>query len=316
MVASLLEDLDEYVSYRSLLSRFGGVPKASELLPELAAQDILVVQGSPLDALEREVDDAWIWGHEARYFHFATRQVQFEHDPAANERRLEDLARLTPQPPPFKDSGPADISLPGTFEQRKGEFWDTLRARRTRRSFARQPISLQDFADVLLWTWGHTDLKVDPSVGPYILKTSPSGGARHPIEVYPVVLRVQDIEPGVYYYSVREHALRRLKSGDFEDDVVRVCGGQTWVRNAAVVFFMTAMLARTMWKYPNPHAYRVVLLDAGHVGQTFHLVCTRLGLAPLTTAATHDPEVERLLGIDGVAEVPVYAAAMGLPAES
>jgi hypothetical protein len=55
-------------------------------------------------------------------------------------------------------------------------------------------------------------------------------------------------------------------------------------------------------------------LDAGHLGQTFHLVCTSLGLGPFTFAATRNPAVEQALGIDGVNEIVLYTAAVGVPA--
>jgi SagB-type dehydrogenase family enzyme len=76
---------------------------------------------------------------------------------------------------------------------------------------------------------------------------------------------------------------------------------------------MTAMVSRTMWKYEHSHAYRVLLLDAGHLGQTFHLACTALGLGPLTTAAINGLDVEEALGLDGIKEIVMYAAATGLP---
>ena len=95
--------------------------------------------------------------------------------------------------------------------------------------------------------------------------------------------------------------------------MVELCAGQPWVRDAAAVCFMTAVVARSMWKYRQAHAYRVLQLDAGHLGQTFHLVCTRLGLAPFTTAALDAAAVERALGLDGVAEIALYAAAVGWP---
>ena len=44
-----------------------------------------------------------------------------------------------------------------------------------------------------------------------------------------------------------------------------------FVRNAAALFLMTAVFRRTMWKYHLARAYRVVLLDAGHLCQTFCL---------------------------------------------
>ena len=76
--------------------------------------------------------------------------------------------------------------------------------------------------------------------------------------------------------------------------------------------FLTAVLPRSMWKYDHARAYRVVQLDAGHVGQTFHLVCTALGLGPFTTAAIQDQEIEADLRLDGVDEVVMYAAATGV----
>ncbi len=171
---------------------------------------------------------------------------------------------------------------------------------------------MQDFSTILGWTWGAQRVVSDPGVGQHLLKTSPSGGARHPIEAYPVVLRVAGVAPGVYHYSVRHHALTRLRKGRFERQVTALCAHQPWVGQAAAIFLMTAILGRTMWKYSHAHALRVVLLEAGHLGQTFHLLCTSLGLGPFSCAALRDSGIERLLGIDGVTEIPVYAAAVGV----
>ena len=116
-------------------------------------------------------------------------------------------------------------------------------------------------------------------IGPYQLKTSPSGGARHSIEVYPVALRVDGIHTGIYHYAPREHQLALIRSAPLEQLASEAVGwfaNQPWVADACVVFLMTSVLERSMWKYRHSHAYRVVLLDAGHLGQTFHIVCTAL----------------------------------------
>ena len=78
---------------------------------------------------------------------------------------------------------------------------------------------------------------------------------------------------------------------------------------------MTAVFPHAMWKYHRPRAYRVVLLDAGHLGQTFCLVATWLGLAPFCTAALKDSFIERDLQIDGVRESILYVLGVGLPGE-
>ena len=75
---------------------------------------------------------------------------------------------------------------------------------------------------------------------------------------------------------------------------------------------MTAVFARTMWKYRRARAYRVVLLETGHLCQTFCLTATRLGLAPFSTAALRDSLIERDLGIDGISESALYVAGVGL----
>jgi hypothetical protein len=59
----------------------------------------------------------------------------------------------------------------------------------------------------------------------------------------------------------------------------------------------------------------VVLLDAGHLCQTFCLVATWLGLAPFCTAAFEDSLIERDLGLDGIRESALYVAGVGTPLE-
>jgi len=76
---------------------------------------------------------------------------------------------------------------------------------------------------------------------------------------------------------------------------------------------MTAVFGRPQWKYQSPRAYRAVLIDAGHLCQTFCLVATWLGLAPFCSMALADSRIEADIGIDGVSESVLYAAGVGTP---
>jgi SagB-type dehydrogenase family enzyme len=147
------------------------------------------------------------------------------------------------------------------------------------------------------------------------LKTSPSGGSRHPIEAYLVALRVKGLARGIYHYAAGAHRLELLRRGAAKSRIVRYLNGQDYFGNAAAVVLMTAVFARTQWKYPGSRAYRVVLIDAGHLCQTFCLAATWLGLAPFCTMALSDRAVEKDLGIDGVRESAIYAAGVGVPPE-
>ena len=167
---------------------------------------------------------------------------------------------------------------------------------------------------MLQYTWGITGYIEEPILGRLPVKTSPSGGARHPGEVYVLVRRVRGVSPGLYHYAPDRHRLIRLAGKADKRIATAYCAGQSWFGDAAALFLMTAVFAREMWKYPVPRAYRVLTADAGHLCQTFCLVATWLGLAPFCTMAFNDSLIERDLGIDGIGESMLYLAGVGKPA--
>ena len=141
-------------------------------------------------------------------------------------------------------------------------------------------------------------------------RTSPSAGARNPLEAYVVVRDVAGIASGIYHYAPLEHRLARLRKGA-RSTIERHLPGQPFYGQASMLVLITAVFARTEWKYPSARAYRDVLLEAGHFCQTFCLVATSLGLAPFCTGALADSIIEHDLGLDGVAESVVYACGVG-----
>ncbi|WP_157246122.1 SagB/ThcOx family dehydrogenase [Nonomuraea typhae] len=310
-VVDLLDMLEQPVGFADLCDKLAHVPGVKSLIGKLVAADIVVVCGGAADVLDRQVATAWVWDPSARHFHFHTSRTRFTEDLAAEDLALKERAKAHPPPSPFLSREGERAELPDAFSGRQGEFWDVLRRRRTHRVFGPGAVELADLATVLGATWGATSVVTDPEVGSHLLKTSPSGGARHPTEVYVVARSIGGLAPGVYHYGPGEHALTLVRQGDHTEEIVEVCGRQPWIGQAAAVFVMTAVMGRSSWKYPQAHAYRVLMMDAGHLGQTFHLVVTALGLAPFTSAAIHTRDAQELLGIDGVTEFPVYTAALG-----
>ena len=124
-----------------------------------------------------------------------------------------------------------------------------------------------------------------------------------------MILNVRDIPAGIYRYAPDRHELDVI--GNAAADVCKLLPQQPWFAEASVVVFFTAVFERTLWKYEYARAYRAVLLEAGHVCQTFLLTATSLGLAPFSTMAVDDAAVEALLGVDGVSEAVLYAAGAG-----
>jgi SagB-type dehydrogenase family enzyme len=196
------------------------------------------------------------------------------------------------------------------------EFIRVLMARKTHRRFSKEDVTLEAVSQLLSLVWGVTGYLHSPIFGKLLHKTSPSAGARHPGEVYLMALRVKGLSPGLYHYHPAHHYLERLSTRVTRNKAWLYCARAEHAKKAAALFLMTAVFRRTMWKYHLARAYRVVLLDAGHLCQTFCLVATWLGLAPFCTAALKDTLIEKDLGIDGIRESVLYVAGVGLPATS
>jgi SagB-type dehydrogenase family enzyme len=300
---------------RNALVEFRSYSRASvarSILQLLDAQ-LLLEYGSGEWERDELVESSWRpWLPEGG-FHFMTKDTPYAGADWSLEEKMK-LLPTTPAPPQFKKILHADsIRLPA-HEVDRDSFFETLHARRTHRDFARRAISLEEVSKLLQTTWGVQGYVETNVFGKLPYKTSPSGGARHPIEVYLMALRVDGLERGMYHYQAQDHRLARLPCKASPRRARAYCADQPDFAGAAALFIMTAVFARTMWKYGRGRAYRVVLLETGHLGQTFCLTATRMGLAPFTTAALKDSLIEGDLGIDGISESVIYVTGAGVPA--
>jgi SagB-type dehydrogenase family enzyme len=297
---------DAFVEFRS----YSRESVASAILELIDAQ-LLLEHGSAEWERDKLVESSWApWLPEA-CFHFMTKDTPYVPADWPIEEKMKALPG-TPAPPRFKTIRDADtIGLP-SHELDRDPFFETLYARRTHRNFARGKISLENVSKLLQTTWGIQRYVRTNVFGRLPLKTSPSGGARHPIEVYLMALRVNGLERGMYHYQARDNRLARLPSKANPRMASEYCADQPYFAGAAALFIMTAVFARTMWKYGRARAYRVVLIESGHLCQTFCLTATRLGLAPFSTAALKDSLIEKDLGLDGISESVLYVAGVGL----
>jgi SagB-type dehydrogenase family enzyme len=284
-----------------------------EAIFKLIESELLLECDSPESARDDLLDSSWKpWLPEGG-FHFLTKDAPY----VGGDWTIEQIMRTipdTPSPPLFKKTeGAESVSLP-FHEIEKDSFYQTLYARRTQRKFSEAEAPLDSISRLLQTTWGVQGYVESKYFGSLPLKTSPSAGARNPIEVYLMALRVKGLDAGLYHYDARDHALERISCEATPQLARAYCADQPFVAYSSALFIMTGVFARTMWKYPHPRAYRVVLLDAGHLGQTFCLTATRMGFAPFSTAALKDSLIEKDLGIDGISESVLYVTGVGLPA--
>ena len=281
-------------------------------LSQFVKHGLLVFKGSPEAKQDSCLAKEWSpWLPEAS-FHFSTKDTAFIGGNLSLAQWKAILPK-TPAPKIFKAVKGPTKKLPPVPAFPDSEFVRVLKTRRTHREFSKQEVTLEAISQVLSLVWGVTGYFYTSVFGKLLQKTSPSGGARHPGEVYVMSLSVKGLKPGLYHYHPAHHYLKMVSSNATRRKAYLYCVRQNHARKAAALFLMTAVFPRTMWKYQVPRAYRAVLLDAGHLCQTFCLVATWLDLAPFCTAAIKDTLIEKDLGIDGIRESILYVAGIGCP---
>jgi len=165
------------------------------------------------------------------------------------------------------------------------------------------PMDSGRFAWLTYFAYGQVGKKFMPVTKEHITKTSPSGGARHPTEVYPIVLEIEGIEPGLYHYNVKQHALELLVPGDHRAFVRRcLVRGTPPPFDYSVVYVYTTIFERSMFRYREPFSYRVMSHDIGHLLETTRLLANSIGRRVSGGRVPRDCEVNGLLGIDGLFE--------------
>ena len=197
------------------------------------------------------------------------------------------------------------IDLPEPKFDETIQFWSVIKNRHSTRKFTEEALSLMDFSLLLFGMSG-----LNRTFPQFSFRTVPSAGGLFPIEIYPVVNNVTNIQEGLYHYDIKNHAIELLKEGDFRGKVAEGCLDQKIAYNSAVNFIWTAMIDRSQWKYLQ-RCYRYIYLDAGHVGQNFYLVAEALNLGACTIGAIYDDELNQFLGIDGINETTIYVGVVG-----
>jgi len=307
-----------------------------EKLFDFARKGLLLIdEGDALFADLRKRDEqlsSTQWNVYAALYHFMTkwRDVHVKANISDDPREWESSNMGSGEPiRVFRDlyGDPPDgfYAVPNPLEvfelpviRRDDGLYGILSRRKTTRALDRDsPLALEELSLILYYTFGcHGYLPVAEDVVA-LKRTSPSGGSLHPTEVYTLIMNVTGLDPGVYHYHLKNHALELMISLSQEQAVEwadEFTAGQTYPRWAQALFIMTSRFYRNFWKYRKHHkAYGVLLMDAAHLSQTFYLVCTELGLGSFITAAINSTNIEQKLGLDGVIEGAIAICGCGKP---
>ncbi len=309
---AFLPMVDEWTEVADICAKLGAQERVFDAQVEaLIDVSAIVAEGSLVAHDEARFVADWNWGLPAALFHQSVRDrpcMTVEEGEAVQRERL-----VSGQPAPALFSRmlpPAEqIMLP----RAPSPVLEVMAQRRTIRSASAPTVALEDVADCLfagLGIVGHTRNGVGVSLP---LSMTPSGGARNPYEAFVCARRVDGLAAGVYHYSAVDHALEPIDGADLPL-LSELIGGQEWADDMPVMIILVAYFDRSAWKYHDANAYRVVLIEAGHIGQNIMLAATERGLSACPSAALDHSKISDLLGLDGLMHgAPIYALTVAHP---
>ena len=207
------------------------------------------------------------------------------------------------------DPGAERLPLPGRDFDLAAPLGATLAARRSRRDLQLSPLPLETLGRLLFLSFGIAGRR-ELAGFPMLDRPFPSAGGLYPLELYVVAQEVTDLPDGIYHYDPWTHELARRRGGRFHTQLAGMAFGQEVIGRANLVLCLTAIFARTTWKY-GQRGYRYVLFEAGHVNHNFYLIATALGLSGFAVGGFFDREVSGLLELQAEEEDPLYLFCAG-----
>jgi len=278
-----------------------------EQIGTLLELGFLAKEGTERHAQNEDFRKRWAWDALAGAFHFSILNNEFMTIEQSTDFQLK---KLDVEPVPelsWAPLGEERIALPSFTGSPARDLLMLLAKRRTNRTSAGHVLSLQEIGDCLFSAFGIT-CHVKTPVALLPLSLAPSGGARNPYEPFVIIRRCEELAPGVYHYSGLKHELTLLRHLPEGFSIAEMLGGQDWAEDMAAVIFMVANFERSMWKYQDSNAYRVILIEAGHRAQNLMATAAAHGLTVCPTAALAHAKIHDALGLpDQVLQTPVYA---------
>ncbi len=141
-------------------------------------------------------------------------------------------------------------------------------------------------------------------------KTSPSGGARHPTELYVMVINVDGLESGLYHYNMGKNSLDFIKDIPESGYEKNLEGLYRIQEEPQALFFMTSLFARNRYRYREPRTLRTLYIDVGHLSMTLKFVAESLGLECFFHHGVNEKWLENYIGISEYKEAFILGASL------
>lgn len=197
---------------------------------------------------------------------------------------------------PREMAAPWEYSLPSP---ELDDFGELLRARRSTRTFADEPLAAPTLRSLVSLARGMVETRLR------------AGAATRGVRPWLALnVAAEGFEPGVYTLDAgRPDELRLVRDGCGRDETV-LCLLQKSLGSAPALLFVTGDL-RAALEERGPRGYRDLLLHAGATVARTLLAATSYGLAACPSGGIMEEGFRGLAGTDGYHECPLFAAALG-----
>jgi len=191
--------------------------------------------------------------------------------------------------PESKDTSKNNIDLPKPKFKGSMSVEETIKKRRTERSFVSITLSQQQLSQILWAAQGITE------EGGF-KRSIPSAGALYPLNIFAVVGKegVDDVQAGVYQYQPAHHQIKCVIPGDLRKKLAEAALSQMWISRAPITIVITAEYERTTEKY-GKRGVRYIHMEVGHAGQNIFLQAESLNLGAGIVGAFEDERVKDIL---------------------
>jgi SagB-type dehydrogenase family enzyme len=248
--------------------------------------------------------------YEAYAYHESTRDYPFlKMDEADAFRRDDERMRAYVQenPPP-----PIYLEFPSHFQISLAKLAGSASAQNLLQMRSSDRKGLAGLSLLLDVCFGERSKKAFSVQGDFLRKSVPSGGARHPTEIFLLVFAGAPVSPGVYHYNVQKHALDLLRPGDHAEAAEHATFDlfQKFDKRPLGLLIFASLFERPMWRYREARSWRAPLIDVGHAIMAFRTVARALGYYSYTYQKVRDRELISLLGVDHVRLTPLFVATL------
>lgn len=209
------------------------------------------------------------------------------------------------------------IPLP-PYKNVRAPIGSVIRSRRSIREYSGKAISLEELSTLLFYANGVTGHRhVDAPQTTALqrdhidVRAAPSGGGLYPLDMYILAVNIDGLEPRVYRYISKNHALKPEGADQLPSSLERLGQfGDIEVRNASFLLGYVYNFFENSRKY-GEGGLGFAFMEAGYISGQLHLTGTALGMGACDVGGFSKCDFENLFDADGLSRHMIHLTVVG-----